>query len=69
MKPTLLFKNGVIRTFDDRDTVASAMATQGKRILWIGDESDAPPGAGKVIDLEGRPILPGFTDSHAHLVA
>jgi imidazolonepropionase len=37
------------------------------RIAWVGPRSDAPA-ASAAIDLEGRAVLPGFVDSHAHLL-
>jgi len=36
-------------------------------IAWAGPSSQAP-GADAVIDAAGRAVLPGFVDSHAHLV-
>ncbi|MHA2021904.1 MAG: amidohydrolase [Candidatus Thorarchaeota archaeon] len=48
-----------------------ALAIQGESILAIGDESDILAMAGRntrFIDLEGRTLLPGFIDSHAHYV-
>jgi predicted amidohydrolase YtcJ len=68
-KADLLLKNGVVRALDDRDTVASAIAVRGDRILWVGDTPEAPGDADRVIDLQGRCVLPGFTDAHIHLVA
>ncbi len=38
-----------------------------ERILWTGDAIEAPS-ADVVIDCEGRAVLPGFVDSHAHLL-
>ncbi|MFW9799988.1 MAG: amidohydrolase [Candidatus Thorarchaeota archaeon] len=46
-----------------------AIAIQGESILAIGNESDILSMAGPntlLIDLEGRALLPGFIDSHAH---
>jgi imidazolonepropionase len=36
-------------------------------VAWIGPASQAP-GADEVVDAGGRAVLPGFVDSHAHLV-
>lgn len=36
-------------------------------IVWVGPASSAPS-ADAVMDLEGRCLMPGFVDSHAHLV-
>ncbi|MET8426711.1 imidazolonepropionase [Nocardia sp. NPDC004860] len=38
-------------------------------IQWVGPRTHLPEGsAGTRVDLEGRAALPGFVDSHAHLV-
>jgi len=48
--------------------VADAAAViDGERIAWVG-QSGAAPAADRRIDLGGRAALPGFVDSHAHLV-
>lgn len=39
----------------------------GGTIVWVGPASSAPS-ADAVMDLEGRCLMPGFVDSHAHLV-
>ena len=36
-------------------------------IAWVGDASDAPA-ADEVTDAGGRAVIPGFVDSHSHLV-
>lgn len=45
---------------------AALVATDG-RIEWIGAAA-AAPSADRSIDAEGRCVLPGFVDSHSHLV-
>ena len=45
----------------------SALVTDARRIAWIGP-ADAAPAVDQRIDVEGRALLPGFVDSHAHLV-
>ena len=45
----------------------AAIVVEGGRVVWAG--ADAECGAtDHVVDLEGRAVLPGFVDSHAHLV-
>ena len=36
-------------------------------IAWVGPAAQAPA-ADRAVDVEGRAVLPGFVDSHAHLV-
>lgn len=39
------------------------------RIAWIGPAADASgEGAGRVVDVGGRAVIPGFVDSHTHVV-
>ncbi|MCX6430852.1 MAG: amidohydrolase family protein, partial [Actinobacteria bacterium] len=38
-------------------------------ISWVGQSSEAPRSeVAKVIDAQGRCIIPGFVDSHSHLI-
>lgn len=44
-----------------------ALVVDAGRIAWVGPAASAPA-ADSVIDVEGRCVIPGFVDSHAHLV-
>lgn len=44
-----------------------ALVVAGGHIAWVGPSSSAPA-ADEVMDVGGRCVLPGFVDSHAHLV-
>ncbi|MDQ0679378.1 imidazolonepropionase [Arthrobacter pascens] len=45
----------------------AAVVIDGERIEWIGAASDAPA-ADDAMDAGGRAVLPGWVDSHTHLV-
>ncbi|GAB4006167.1 imidazolonepropionase [Nocardioides ultimimeridianus] len=45
----------------------AAVVLDGDRIAWVGAAADAPA-ADAVVDAGGRAVLPGFVDSHSHLV-
>jgi imidazolonepropionase len=45
----------------------AALVLDGDRIAWIGPSAAAPP-ADRRVDAAGRAVIPGFVDSHAHLV-
>ena len=45
----------------------AALVISGGRIAWTGPAAGAPA-ADDVVDGAGRAVLPGFVDSHAHLV-
>src|SRR5665811_1730141 len=45
-----------------------AVITEGRRITWIGPESDLPPGASdRAVDGHGGTLLPGLINCHVHL--
>ncbi|BEP15769.1 imidazolonepropionase [Acidothermaceae bacterium B102] len=47
----------------------AALLVQGGRVAWAGPRTGVPGGfAGPTIDAGGGTVLPGFVDSHAHLV-
>lgn len=67
----LILTNGRIRTMDTARPQAEAIAIIGDRIVAVGsaDAIDQWRGAEtRVIDAEGKLVLPGFNDSHVHLV-
>ncbi len=66
----LVFKNGNIYTVDERRPKAEAIAVKGDRIVFVGSNRDAQKYVGKatrVVDLEGKTVVPGMTDAHQHL--
>ena len=46
---------------------SAALVLDGGAVAWVGSAAGAPA-ADKVVDAAGRAVLPGFVDSHAHLV-
>jgi imidazolonepropionase len=47
----------------------AAVVIEGDRIAWVGESRHAPEGVeGPLIDAAGAAALPGFVDSHTHLV-
>jgi imidazolonepropionase len=45
----------------------AALVIDDGRVAWTGPASQAPA-ADDMVDADGRAVLPGFVDSHAHLV-
>lgn len=45
----------------------AAVVIEGDTVAWVGP-ADRAPAADERFDAEGRALLPGFVDSHAHLV-
>lgn len=47
----------------------AAMLVEAGRVVWTGPDAAAPEGAGDgAVDLGGRAVVPGFVDSHTHMV-
>ncbi|GAA2139185.1 imidazolonepropionase [Nocardioides koreensis] len=45
----------------------AALVVEGSAVAWVGRAADAPA-ADERVDVGGRAVLPGFVDSHSHLV-
>lgn len=45
----------------------AAVVIDGDRIAWVGESSKAPA-TDNAFDAAGRAVIPGFVDSHSHLV-
>jgi predicted amidohydrolase YtcJ len=69
--PDTVLVNGKILTADERFTTAQALAIRGGRIASLGTTSEIRKSAGpgtRVIDLQGRTVIPGLIDSHMHAI-
>lgn len=61
--------NGCIRTLDDNDSVAEAIGIKDGKIAFVGTNEEAEKlECEERIDLQGRLMLPGFVDSHLHML-
>jgi imidazolonepropionase len=45
----------------------AALVVEGDRVAWVGPAAGAPD-ADTYVDAGGRAVIPGFVDSHSHLV-
>ncbi len=66
----LVVLGGRIHTADGARPVADAMAVRDGRIVFVGDVTGARALIGprtQTLDLEGRTVIPGMTDAHAHV--
>jgi imidazolonepropionase len=45
----------------------AAVVIENERIVWVGS-ADAAPAADRALDFAGRAMLPGWVDSHSHVV-
>ena len=64
----LTLVNANVLTMDRDRPRASAVAIAGGRIEALDASSGVPAGSGRVVDLRGATVLPGFHDAHNHMV-
>jgi predicted amidohydrolase YtcJ len=68
----LIITNAKVWTVDKSNPTAQAVAVLGDRIVAVGANSDVDNWRGpntRVVDAEGKLLLPGFNDSHVHFVS
>ncbi|KRF67572.1 amidohydrolase [Bacillus sp. Soil768D1] len=71
MQADIVFINGEVITVDQKNKVVEAVAVKGNRISAVGSNQEVKGFIGeetKVIDLQGKTLLPGFIDAHIHLI-
>jgi predicted amidohydrolase YtcJ len=72
MQADLVLFNGDIHTMDAAAPRARAIAISGNKVLATGSDDEMRAlltPEGKAIDLNGRTVTPGFTDSHLHFMS
>jgi predicted amidohydrolase YtcJ len=65
-----VFINGNIYTMNERHPRAEAIAVKDSRIVFVGSNADAKKyqtAETKTVDLAGKTVVPGLTDSHCHI--
>ena len=70
-KVDLVLYNGTVLTMDHNHSIESWVAVGQGRIIGLGEDHGYEKylkDADEVIDLKGKTVLPGFYDSHVHLV-
>ena len=68
--PDLVLHGGSVVTLDEVRPRAEAVAVRGGYIQEVGDNGSilaTATAASKVVDLDGRTVVPGFNDVHAHM--
>ena len=64
----LLLQNGNVYTVNEKNPRAEAIAVKDRRVVFVGSNAGAKKfHANRVVDLGGKTIVPGFTDSHCHI--
>ncbi len=62
----MILENGTIRTLDPALPTVRALAIAGERVAGGVGTHETSLASPDVVDLGGRCVLPGFTDSHVH---
>ncbi len=65
----LIVVNALVYTSDEARPVAEGMAVRDGRIVFVGSSREARALAGantRVVNLDGRTVIPGMVDAHAH---
>ena len=64
-----VYAGGPILTLDARDRIVESIGVEGDRIAVVGSRALVEEWADddtRVVDLQGRALLPGFIDAHGH---
>ena len=67
----IILHHGQFTTLDKSNPRASAVAIKDGKFLAVGDDAEVMTFAGsatKVVDLQGKSVLPGLIDNHTHIV-
>ncbi|MEM0938920.1 MAG: amidohydrolase family protein [Bacteroidota bacterium] len=67
----LVFYNGPIYTMDEDKPTVEAIAINADTFLYVGSKKGIEPFIGlntKEIDLEGKTLIPGLIEGHAHIM-
>lgn len=70
-KADTVLKNGKVYTVDENMSQAEAVAIVNGKILAVGSNADVEKFVGdktEVIDLDGKTVVPGLSDSHYHFI-
>ena len=67
----LILFNGPIYTMDEANPKVEAIAIKADTFIYVGDKKGTESFIGSntiEIDLEGKTLIPGFTEGHAHIM-
>lgn len=67
MSSTLITGIGELTTCDGPSVANAALVLDGECVAWVGPARGAPA-ADVAVDVGGRAVLPGWVDSHTHLI-
>ncbi|MEE8470390.1 MAG: amidohydrolase [Dehalococcoidia bacterium] len=67
----LILRNANVLTMASHQPRAELVAVAAGNIVWVGSNSDVDlfEAGAKLIDCEGKTVIPGFNDAHIHIMA
>ena len=71
-KADLVLRHGIVHTLNAAQPGAEAIAIAGNRLVAVGSDAEVDElvtPATRVVDLRGATVIPGFTESHGHLMS
>ncbi|GAH51752.1 unnamed protein product, partial [marine sediment metagenome] len=69
INPDTIFINGTIIQMNPSNSTAEALAVKGDKIVAVGTNQSIQDLIGdntRIVDLDGKTLLPGFYDTHSH---
>lgn len=63
-----IYVNAKIWTGDTLNPSATVIAVKGEKIVYVGDDATKFT-SNETIDVQGKQLLPGFTDNHTHFLS
>jgi predicted amidohydrolase YtcJ len=66
----LILVNGNVYTVNDKQPHAESIAVKDERVVFVGSNEEAKKfrsDSTRIIDLGGKTVVPGLTDSHCHI--
>jgi predicted amidohydrolase YtcJ len=67
----VVFYNGQVVTVNEAFDIVQAISIRGDKIEKVGSNEEIKPSISsdtKIIDLKGKTVIPGFVDSHSHML-
>ena len=72
MSADLIFKNANVITLDPRQPTAELVAIKGNKICLVATSEELESATGartRIIDCQGKTVVPGFNDAHCHILS
>ena len=65
---TTAYYNGKVYTMREEGETVSAFVCRDGKFVYCGSDEQAKAMADECVDLEGAAVLPGFIDTHVHVI-